>query len=156
LRRDGNEIFGSSSRELDWEFRSWQLADNGGIYCLQSQSQNYITTDDQSASLSWYQAPSGAQDKIFVNLIYLRVCWCGVLSPTRRRVCCLQLLLVLASAVILGLESHGTHDRILLSQTRDCPSVRTRSLYLYPPGTGWPSYSPRHWLLSITYYNSQG
>jgi hypothetical protein len=21
-----------------------------------------------------------------------------------------------------------------------------RSLYLYPPGTGWPSYTPRHWI----------
>jgi hypothetical protein len=21
-----------------------------------------------------------------------------------------------------------------------------RSLYLYPPGTGWPSYTPRHWV----------
>jgi hypothetical protein len=24
------------------------------------------------------------------------------------------------------------------------PAWRTRSLYLYPPGTGWPSYTPRH------------
>jgi hypothetical protein len=31
LRRDGKEIIGSHSRDLDWEFRSWQLADDGGI-----------------------------------------------------------------------------------------------------------------------------
>jgi hypothetical protein len=32
-------------------------------------------------------------------------------------------MLALASAVILGSESRGTHDRILLSQTRDCPNL---------------------------------
>jgi hypothetical protein len=25
------------------------------------------------------------------------------------------------------------------------PTCRARSLYLYPPGTGWPGYIPRHW-----------
>jgi hypothetical protein len=37
----------------------------------------------------------------------------------RGRVCRLQLLLALASADILGFESLGTHDHILLSQIRD-------------------------------------
>jgi hypothetical protein len=26
------------------------------------------------------------------------------------------------------------------------PTWRTRSAYLYPTGTGWPSYTPRHWV----------
>jgi hypothetical protein len=26
------------------------------------------------------------------------------------------------------------------------PTWRDRSPYLYPPGTGWPSYTPRHWV----------
>jgi hypothetical protein len=26
------------------------------------------------------------------------------------------------------------------------PTWMARSLYLYPPGTGWPSYTPRHWV----------
>jgi hypothetical protein len=26
------------------------------------------------------------------------------------------------------------------------PTWRGRSPYLYPPGTGWPSYTPRHWV----------
>jgi hypothetical protein len=26
------------------------------------------------------------------------------------------------------------------------PSWRARSPYLYPPGAGWPSYIPRHWV----------
>jgi hypothetical protein len=41
-------------------------------------------------------------------------------SLTRGRVCRLQLLLLaLASAVILGPETRGTRDHILLSQIRD-------------------------------------
>jgi hypothetical protein len=26
------------------------------------------------------------------------------------------------------------------------PTWRARFLYLYPPGTGWPSYTPGHWV----------
>jgi hypothetical protein len=44
--------------------------------------------------------PSGAQDKIFVTVTQLRVCSCGAPNLTRGRVCRLQLLLALASAVI--------------------------------------------------------
>jgi hypothetical protein len=80
-----------------------------------SQSQSYVTTDGQSASLFWCQEPFGANDQIFITVRQLRVCCCGALSLTRERVCRLQLLLVLASAVILGSESRRTHDHILLS-----------------------------------------
>jgi hypothetical protein len=55
----------------------------------------------------------------------------------RERVCRLQLLLALASAVILRFESLGIHDRILLSQIRKPPTWRARSPYLYPPGRGY-------------------
>jgi hypothetical protein len=27
-----------------------------------------------------------------------------------------------------------------------CLRFETRSLYLYPPGRGWPGYTPRHWV----------
>jgi hypothetical protein len=63
--------------------------------------------------------PSGAYDHIFITVRQLRVCSNGALSLTRGRVCRLQLLLVLASAVILGFESRGTRDHNLLSQIRD-------------------------------------
>jgi hypothetical protein len=63
--------------------------------------------------------PSGAYDQVFITVRQLRVCWCGALSLTRGRVCLLQLLLVLVSAVLFGFGSHETHDHILLSQTRD-------------------------------------
>jgi hypothetical protein len=68
--------------------------------------------------------PSGAQEQIFIAVRQLRVCWCRVLSLTRGRVCRLQLLLGRASAVILGSESRGTPDNILVSQIRDFPFRR--------------------------------
>jgi hypothetical protein len=42
-----------------------------------------------------------------------------VLSLTRGRICRLQLLVALASAIILGSKSHGTRDHTLFSQIRD-------------------------------------
>jgi hypothetical protein len=44
-------------------------------------------------------------------------------SLTRGWICRLQLLLFLASAVILGSQSRGTHCHILLSQIRDSPNL---------------------------------
>jgi hypothetical protein len=38
------------------------------------------------------------------------------------------------------------HVAVLLSQIWDFPNLEGRSPYLYPSGTGWPSYTPRHWV----------
>jgi hypothetical protein len=62
----------------------------------------------------------------------------GALSMTRRRVCDLQLLLALASSVILGSESRGARDYILLSQIRDFPFRRPLRL----PGLRWRYSAP--------------
>jgi hypothetical protein len=80
-----------------------------------------------------------------------------VLSLTRERVCRLQLLLVLASALILGSESCGTRDHILLSQIRDShnlegqipvfKSPRNRVAQLYPQALA---------SLFVASYESQG
>jgi hypothetical protein len=51
------------------------------------QSQSHITTDGQSASQSWCQAPSGAQDQIFVTVRHLKFCRWGAPSLTRGWVC---------------------------------------------------------------------
>jgi hypothetical protein len=87
----------------------------------------------------------------------LRVCWRGALSLTRERVCRLQLLLGLASEVILGSESRGTRDHILLSQIRDSPNLkgqvpvficsRDRVAHLYPKALG---------SIFVASYDSQG
>jgi hypothetical protein len=63
--------------------------------------------------------PSGAYDQILITVRHLRVCWCGAFSLMRGRICRLQLLLDLASSGIVGSESLGTRDHILLSQIRD-------------------------------------
>jgi hypothetical protein len=62
-------------------------------------------------------------------------------------VCRLQLLLALASAVILMSESSGTHDNILLPQIRDSPilerqapvfiSLKKRVIQFYPQALGF-------------------
>jgi hypothetical protein len=71
-----------------------------------------------------------------------------VTSPlTRKWVCNLQLLLGLARAVILDSESRGTHDHILRLRFETPSTWRPRSPYLYHPGTRWPSYAPRYWVL---------
>jgi hypothetical protein len=54
-------------------------------------------------------------------------------SLTRGRVCRLQLLLVFASAIILGSESHEDHDHILLSQTRNSPNLEGEVLIFISP-----------------------
>jgi hypothetical protein len=65
--------------------------------------------------------PSGAHDHIFITARNLWVCWCRSTSLTWGWVSRVQLLMVLASAAILGSESRGTHDHILLSRIRDSP-----------------------------------
>jgi hypothetical protein len=59
-------------------------------------------------------------------------------SLTRGWVCPLQLLLALASAVILRSESHGAHDHIL-SQIRDSHSCEGQVPVFISPRVTWPS-----------------
>jgi hypothetical protein len=68
-------------------------------------------------------------------------------SLARGWICLLQLLLVLANAVILRSESHGTHDHISLSQIRDSSNMerqvtvfispRKRVAQFYPQALGF-------------------
>jgi hypothetical protein len=57
-----------------------------------------------------------------------------------------KLLLALASTVTFCSESNGTHDQILLSQIRDSPNLEGQIPVFISPGTGWPSYTTRHWV----------
>jgi hypothetical protein len=69
-------------------------------------------------------------------------------SLTKGLVCCLQLLLALASAVILRSESSGIYDHILLPQIRDSPNLEGQVPVFIAPGTGWAGYTPMHWVSS--------
>jgi hypothetical protein len=78
-------------------------------------------------------------------------------SLTRGQACRLQLLLAIASAIILGSDSSPNHDHILLSQIRDFPNLedqvpvfissRNRAAQLYPQTLGF---------LFVASYDSQG
>jgi hypothetical protein len=58
-------------------------------------------------------------------------------------VCSLQLLLALASAVILRFESRGIHDPILLSQTRDSPNLQAQVPVFISPRHGVSQLYPQ-------------
>jgi hypothetical protein len=94
--------------------------------------------------------PSGIRDQFFFLLdIFFRqlgVCYFVAPSLTKRRVCNLLLLVVLASAVPLGPQSRETETRIL-SQSLGLPTWRAKSRIPIPqehggpdmpPGTGFP------------------
>jgi hypothetical protein len=137
-RRVFTSVFLAPCRTLD----SGTLLSLSVCICLKPESEFYITIDGQSPSLSWNKAPIWRLRADFYSLRQLRVCWCGALSLTRGRVCRLRFLLALASPVILGSQSLGTSDNILLSQIRDFPFRRLVRLaglrwrYSTPPPHG--------------------
>jgi hypothetical protein len=77
-------------------------------------------------------------------------------SLTRGRVCRLQLLLALASALILRSESSRPHH-ILLSQIRDSPSLEGQVPLFISPRNGVAQLYPQALgALSVVSYDSQG
>jgi hypothetical protein len=96
---------------------------------------------------------SGSPMTRFLFLVWqLRVSWCGAPSLTKEWVCNLfvQLLLGLDEAV-----TRRTHDHILLSFETP-PTWRARSPYLFHPGSGWPSYTPGHWVPILSPLTTRG
>jgi hypothetical protein len=85
--------------------------------------ESYVTTDGQSASLSWYQAPIWG---LWPDFYY---CWtlAGLLIwdalSDERTGLSITIAAVFAKAVILRSESRGAHDHILLSQICDSPNL---------------------------------
>jgi hypothetical protein len=45
-----------------------------------------------------------------------------------------------------GLNPAGLMTIFYCLRFESLPTWRDMSPYLYPPGTGWPSYTPRHWV----------
>jgi hypothetical protein len=77
--------------------------------------------------------------KIFFR--QLRICYFIVPPLTRGWVCDLLLLLVLTSAV-----PHDSRPYFIVQILETSPTWRTRSQFLYPSETEWPSYTPEHWV----------
>jgi hypothetical protein len=110
----------------------------------QSQSRSYVTTDSQSANLSWYQASIwGLRPDFYYCQTAAGLLMWGALSDERVIYNC-------------AAPRHRSHSWVLspagLVTIFYClrfetpPTWRARSPYSYPPGTGWPSYTPRHWV----------
>jgi hypothetical protein len=134
--------FSWSNRKMDVESIFWDMT-----ACSMVKIKVKMTTDGQTASLSWCQSPVWGPRPDFLLLSdSWGVCWCGVPSLTRGRVCNLQFPLALTSAVILGSQSCGTYDHILLSQIRDSTNLEGENsvfrspsdsmAQLYPPAVG--------------------
>jgi hypothetical protein len=78
-------------------------------------------------------------------------------SLTRGEVCCLQLLLVLASAFILRSECRKTHDHILLSQIRDSPNLEGQvPVFITPRNRVTRLYTQALGSIFVVSYDSQG
>jgi hypothetical protein len=88
---------------------------------------------------------SGTSDQfLFLLEVFFRqllVCYFVAPSLTRGRVCNLLLLLVLASAV-----PRDSRPYFIVPIVETPPTWSARSPYLYPPGTGWSSFTPGHWV----------
>jgi hypothetical protein len=133
--------------QLPWP-RRWPLVNTPHLNSQlnlgqsQSQSQSYFTTGGLSPISSSWQQPLETHGQ----QLFLQLNTCVTLSLTRGWVCRLQLLLVLASAVILKSESRRTHNHILLSQLRDTSNLEVQVPVFISPGPWWPSYIPKHWV----------
>jgi hypothetical protein len=101
--------------------------------------------------------PSGTYDKFFITVRELRVSWSGASSLAGRRVCRLQLLMVLVSPVNLGFESRGIHDLTLLSQIRDSPKLEGQvSIFISPRKRVPELYTQALGSHFVASYHSQG
>jgi hypothetical protein len=94
------------------------------------------------------------------NFIFqLNICSYGpyvTSSPTGEWICHLQLLLVLASAVIHSSMSRGTHDHILLSQIRDSPNLEGQvPVFISPRNKVARFYPQALGSFFVAFYDSQ-
>jgi hypothetical protein len=115
----------------------------------ETESQSELLYDWRFIANQFVLATNPLRPTARIFIFQLNTCGCSpyvTSSLTIGWVCRLQLLLVLASAVILRSESRGTHDHILLSQIRVSAnregkvtvfiSPRIRAAQLYPQALG--------------------
>jgi hypothetical protein len=119
------------------------------LHWFDGASRSYFTTDgqsvSQSVSMSWYGASlwdlrpdiTSCRNVAVRNL---RSCIYWAPSLTRGRVCNLQ-----CNHSMVRVAQNPKPYFTVSSETP--PTCRVRFPYLYPQGTGWPSYTPRHWVL---------
>jgi hypothetical protein len=88
--------------------------------------------------------------RFFFSIWRLRVSWCAAPSLTRGWACNLlvHLLLGLCQSSHSWVEVPQNSWPYFTASLETPPTWRARSLYFYPPGTEWPSYTTGHcvWL----------
>jgi hypothetical protein len=97
----------------------------------------------QSVSVSGTRLGPATNSVPFSLIIFrrLRVCWCGAPSLMRGRVCSCQ--------VFAGHRQRNLSQIYFTVSFETPPTWRAGFLYLFPPGTGWPSYTPGHCLINL-------
>jgi hypothetical protein len=115
--------------------------------CSWSQSQSYVTTDGQSASLSWCEAPIWGPrlDFYYCQTVACLLMW-SALSDERMG---LSFTIAAGPRLAQSFSSPsptGPTTKFCCLRFEIPPTWGDRSLCLYPPGTGWPSYNPMHWV----------
>jgi hypothetical protein len=109
---------------------------------LLKSSQSYVTTDGQSATLSWCQAPPGAQDQFLLLSDSYGFVDAG--CPHRR----MDGSVVYNCCWSSPAQSFSGPSPVGFMTIFHClrfvtpPVWRARSPYLYPPGTGCPVIPP--------------
>jgi hypothetical protein len=106
-------------------------------------SWGYVITDSRSASLSCCQAPMWGPltDFYYCRTVVCMLMWCALFDEILGLQCW-----ALPAHSFSGLIPSRLIT-IFYSLKFETPSTwRAMSRYLYPPGTGWPSYIPRHWV----------
>jgi hypothetical protein len=126
---------------------AWCLTLQGWRVCQASRSYGYVTTDGQSAILSGCQAPHMGPKTRFL-LLSDNCGFVHVGRPLRREDGSVVYNCCWASPAqsFSGWSSTGLMTIIYCLRLKTVPTWRARSPYLYPPVTGWPSYTPRHWV----------
>jgi hypothetical protein len=84
--------------------------------------------------------PCGTCDKILLPVGVLLSEICGLISV--KRPLWREDGSAICSVITQWSESRRTSNHTLLSHLRSPPTWRARFPYLYPPGTGWLSYTP--------------
>jgi hypothetical protein len=95
--------------------------------------------------------PSGTRDKFFFLLaIFLDSCGFVILYRPFWREDESVIYCTIASgpcqSIRSSVEVPQNSRPYLTVSSETLPTWRARFLYLYPPGTGWPSYTPGHWV----------
>jgi hypothetical protein len=118
--------------------------------------QSYFTTDSlPPIRSSWRQAPWDARP-VFFPTEHIWSCPYETSSLRGGLVCLLQLLLVLASAVILRSESRRTHDHVLVSLIWDSPNLEGQvPVFISPRNWVAQLYPPTLGSLFVASYDSQ-